>query len=933
MRTLILITLLVISFSTFSSATTIHIPDDQPTIQAGLNIATEGDTVLVAAGTYYENITWPAVNGIRLIGNGEEDCIIDGDSLASVIRFTWALGGIIDETTMISSFIIRNGNASGDAPDNRGGGIRCTFASPGLSDLIISDNLAAYRGGGLYCETNSSPTLERITFSGNVALDGGGMYIAPGCNPDLEDVTVYSNFSEDSGGGIFCNSASPTLDSVTISDNRAVNQGGGIAASYSEPGLNNVTISGNSAGSGGGIYCSGSTPMLLGTTVRNNSADYNGGGIYFDNNSGIAFSSEDRCNLYSNRISQDRGFGADLFSIECDIIDIIVDTFTVMIPTSYHASPNESYSFDILHGMDDLIEADVYVAVDGDDSNDGISPETPFRTIQHALSRIADGNTILLAAGVYSPSTTGELFPIRWSDHVDLSRSTVGEVILDAEQTARVLEFEYVTDARITNMTIMNGSAIVGGGIYCNSSDPIFLHVTISDNTAEWDGGGIYCIDSSPDLNDVTIINNSVTHFGGGLYCGENSNPMLQNVTISGNSADTGDGNHSGGGVSCRDSSPCFVDVMISGNTSGYVGGGVFLDSSSASFLDVVIQNNTGSSWGGGIYMIDSSPSLERVTINHCQTYWGGGGICIYSNSSPSLMEVTINGNTSWESGGGIYCWSSSLSLAGGTITNNVSHWSGGGISLASTSVSLLNVLISGNSADVYGGGIRCGSSPDLSLVNVTICNNIAHGVSGGGIHISYESHPVLENCILWENAPQAVSFHEYQYPGFITISCSDIEGGEEGIETNDNGEVYWLENNIDADPLFCDPIEENYRLQLDSPCRTDVCGFMGYTGETCEGEDIEDMTVVPTEFYLSQNYPNPFNPTTTIEFSLPYTQDIQLTVDNVLGQQVATLVDGICAAGIHRVMFDGSGLSSGIYIYRLTAGDDIVSGKMVLVR
>ena len=100
---------MVLTFCTPLFATTINIPADSLTIQSGLNAALEGDTILVAAGTYYENISWPATNGIKLIGSGEENCIIDGDSLGSVIRLEEELGGIIDSTTLISGFTIQHG--------------------------------------------------------------------------------------------------------------------------------------------------------------------------------------------------------------------------------------------------------------------------------------------------------------------------------------------------------------------------------------------------------------------------------------------------------------------------------------------------------------------------------------------------------------------------------------------------------------------------------------------------------------------------------------------------------------------------------------------------------------------------------------------------------------------------------------------------------
>jgi hypothetical protein len=72
----------------------------------------------------------------------------------------------------------------------------------------------------------------------------------------------------------------------------------------------------------------------------------------------------------------------------------------------------------------------------------------------------------------------------------------------------------------------------------------------------------------------------------------------------------------------------------------------------------------------------------------------------------------------------------------------------------------------------------------------------------------------------------------------------------------------------------------------------------------------------------LFQNYPNPFNPSTTIRYALARSSHVTLTVYNVLGQQVAALVKGREGAGYHEVVFDASGLSSGMYFYRLTAGE-----------
>lgn len=87
------------------------------------------------------------------------------------------------------------------------------------------------------------------------------------------------------------------------------------------------------------------------------------------------------------------------------------------------------------------------------------------------------------------------------------------------------------------------------------------------------------------------------------------------------------------------------------------------------------------------------------------------------------------------------------------------------------------------------------------------------------------------------------------------------------------------------------------------------------------------------TQFELNQNYPNPFNPTTNITYQVPQQSKVTLRVYNVLGQLVATLVNDIKAKGRYTVTFNGSGLASGVYIYRLTAGTFIQTKQFMLVK
>lgn len=256
----------------------IYIPADHNTIQEGINAANQGDTVLVDAGTYGENINFNGSNiTVASLYLATQDTsyisqtIIDGNQNGSVVTFENGE----DSTAFLCGFTIINGYA------DFGSGIYCKYSSsPRLENVIISENNASHSGGGIYCKYSSSPCLKNVIIINNTSTSyGGGIYCEDNSSPCLEKVTISGNDSHH-GGGICCLfDSSPSLKNVIIADNTATWYGGGIGCFYdSNIYVENATIVGNSASDrGAGIYCYESSPTLINTVVSYNMNNY---GLY-----------------------------------------------------------------------------------------------------------------------------------------------------------------------------------------------------------------------------------------------------------------------------------------------------------------------------------------------------------------------------------------------------------------------------------------------------------------------------------------------------------------------------------------------------------------------------------------------------------------------------------------------------------------------------
>jgi parallel beta-helix repeat protein len=292
----------------------VHPDSSLNSIQAGLDSCSTDDTVIVAPGTYYENLTWPSTQGIDLVSElGTDTTVIDGSGATYVIGIVTG----VHSTTIVSGFTIMNGYGY------EAGGIHCLSSSPTITGNTVTMNTADYGGaiecdmgsspiitgntitgntgysGGIECWRNSSPTISDNTITDNVAFSGGGIACYDICSPTIAGNTIDGNAAE-WGGGLACyNGCSPEIRDNDISGNTADSSGGGIDCwTNSSPVIVGNTMTGNGAALGAGIACQNNcTPIIDSCVISHN----NGDGIYCDTASSPV--------IHYNNIMDNIGYG------------------------------------------------------------------------------------------------------------------------------------------------------------------------------------------------------------------------------------------------------------------------------------------------------------------------------------------------------------------------------------------------------------------------------------------------------------------------------------------------------------------------------------------------------------------------------------------------------------------------------------------------
>jgi hypothetical protein len=576
--------------------------------------------------------------------------------------------------------------------------------------------------------------------------------------------------------------------------------------------------------------------------------------------------------------------------------------------------------------------------------------------IQAGINAAFPGDTVLVADSTYYENIDFKGKAITVASHFSIDGDTthINNTIIDGSKPSDKDDGSVVYFVSGEDTTsVLYGFTITGGsGTYY----------------APWSariGGGVYCFNSGCKIITNKIINNSVTGpsvYGGGLAAipvGSNAWVVLKYNQITHNTATANTNQVYGGGVllfcHARIDSNSISYNTCTTNTTGYNtinGGGIFCASDPPYPLEIIMENNTVTH---NSLRINGNPGDGPIA-------YGGGVFIQLCNGRMSGNEISYNEIWDYSNWGAVAMGASvghspdSLIIEGNIIRGNVyKHGTGdsyaGGLQVFGTDVvSVINNLIEGNSA-TYGGGVLINhfiNPCTVVMVNNTIINNNA--TNGGGIRVGPEATAYIMNTIIWGNqAPTNAAIQNVN--STIYVAYSDVQGGWTGTgNINEDpkltGPYFYLSDDspcIDKgnpDVAYNDPEDSNNPGFALAPAKGTVRNDMGAFGGPGAGETItaikherSNIEAQPNTFALFQNYPNPFNPSTTIEFTLPKSSFVALKVYDLLGREVATLVADKLVAGRHKYDWIAKGLASGVYCYRLQAGEFMQTKKLILLR
>ncbi|MCD4730269.1 MAG: right-handed parallel beta-helix repeat-containing protein, partial [Bacteroidales bacterium] len=567
------------------------------------------------------------------------------------------------------------------------------------------------------------------------------------------------------------------------------------------------------------------------------------------------------------------------------------------------------------------------------------------------------------------------------------------------------------------NVCVANAEYTLGGGI-CIMTNVIIRYNTIKNNScfndgAETHGGGIEVyqpvgVSIIAEIHDNLIQYNIVEGnmpIGAGIIMSYAGGYIINNV-ISDNEA-IGEESACGAGIMLNMASATISNNEISNNScvaeTMAKGGGIYTNyAGELHILNNLIINNSceaNKAWAAGYYCDNTNGNLyitgNEFIYNQMTgiEYWFGAGITI--NDFSNLIHIKDNlfdnnwGNdvSEWSLGGALEIYSTSdeeVITESNIFSNNYAERGAAIWTFGLSNHKIQNNVFSGNSAELWGGGLFLhqyfGKNLDKELtalfmnevsartkelsslhpliINNTFFNNHA-GELGGAIYTTsaYDSIcPVILNNIFWDNTAN-IAGNDIRHGGdeAIYVGYNDIDTN--GILGNWTGE-----NNIYEDPLFVDPQNGNFHIDVNSPCAGSGIDSLDVNGSMfcCPSIDFENdprpwpFTLMPDmgvdeideinpgypEFretnnhsLILKNYPNPFRNQTTIELNITQSDFATLSVVDFTGKEIRCMISENLSAGTHQFDWKPGGLPPGIYFMRFQTNGIAETRKLLLIK
>jgi predicted outer membrane repeat protein len=926
-----------------------HVPADAPTIQAGIDSAGCGDTVIVATGTYYEHDI-AMKPGITLRSETRfPDCVtIDAQQQGRVFYFE-----DVDNTVVVEGFTLTRGEVFGN-----GGGLYLSNSSPMIRSCVISD-----------CSASGS---------GN---DGGGVFAAES-SPTLTDCLISGNIANDKGGGVYCRiGGHATFERCVFANNSAPLWGSGLLAWYnSMPTIRDCTFYGNSGSAGGAV---GSTENSI-VTVENTIISFSpaGPGVYCDGTGSALLTC---CDVYGNAggdwvgciAGQDSVNGN--FSLDPLFHDPESGDFTLLWCSPCADAPGCG-----LVGALGLAPDDPrvwHVPADAPTIQAGIDSANVCEIVSVATGTYYE-HDIVMKSGITLRSETGE------ASSVTIDADSLGRVFYfeDVDRTALVEGFTltggdvmgngggiYIANSAPTIRSCVisdcsaTGSGNDGGGVYAAESSPVFTDCLFSGNTANDKGGGVYCRElSSPTFEWCVFSNNQAGGWGGGMHCYSMVSPSLRHCTFCGNSGSNG------GGLSTQDAFVTVENTIIAFSASGEA---CYCDGTSDITLSCCdLYGNAGGDWVGCVaaqYGVNGNISEDPL---FCDPDNGDFGLASYSSPcaphTPPNWECDLIG--AWPVG----CTAGSLWEAITAITD-VPDDQGGQVRVGwerhpydqpETPVAITEYSVwrrIHESKDLRyppGNWEHVLSVPALGeSTYMTICptlcdSTIAEGMCWTALYliahtddplVYYECDPDSGYSVdnLEPTAPQGLTA-EYDGEAIVLlwVESPETDFNYYAVYRGDE-ETFPLGDPIgySTEPTYTDsdlpgPGEYWYKITA-----TDFSGNESDPSlpASASTTGITEAECLPTVFYLGPAIPNPFNPITELSYSIPAGSPpsrVIMRVYDATGREVTTLVDADQEPGEYRAAWDGrdhkgSEVSSGVYFYRICWHGKSQTRRMVLLK